>query len=447
MLAKIWTIAWKDQYLTFTDRNLLLIMIVTPLVLSAIIGSAFSGFLQSSGRDVPVRNIPIVIVNQDQGVTTGDQAINHGQTIVDLFVPPADMTEEQVNAENNALYDLTDAVAMDDPEAAQAAVRAGEATAAVIIPPEFSDHLTYRQDRQTLEPVTIEIYINESAPISANIIRSVITSISNQFVTGSITVAATMNALVEQAQADPSFGLQFLAASSSFNPDFSPAFDTSIVPIRIDQQTVTGEVAAFNPLAIFGSAQAIFFMTFTALGGALSVLEEKRDGTLDRLIVSPTPRIAILLGKLVGTFISCVFQVALLIIGLTLVGSLIAGELQFIWGNSIGLLILTILAVAFAASGLGALIASLMGNPEQGSIVTSIISLTFGVLGGAFFNVQTLPGLRELSRFTPNYWGVDAFTRLSLNQTDIGLNLLVLFAIGAVLFLIGGINFNRRMEV
>ncbi len=43
MLRKILTIAWKEVYLTFTDRNLLLIMILAPLAISAIVGMAFGG--------------------------------------------------------------------------------------------------------------------------------------------------------------------------------------------------------------------------------------------------------------------------------------------------------------------------------------------------------------------------------------------------------------------
>ena len=86
---------------------------------------------------------------------------------------------------------------------------------------------------------------------------------------------------------------------------------------------------------MFGSAQAIFFMLFTAMGGATSLLEERRDGTLQRLIVSPTPRIVILLGKLIGTFVTCVVQVTILIIALTIVGSILAGQVEFIWGSNL----------------------------------------------------------------------------------------------------------------
>lgn len=102
-----------------------------------------------------------------------------------------------------------------------------------------------------------------------------------------------------------------------FQPDFAPAYNPEFTPITIEQQTVTGEVATFNPMVYFGAAQAIFFMMFTAQGGATSLLAKRRDGTLQWMLVSPTPRMVILLGKLVGTLINCIVQLLLLFIFLS----------------------------------------------------------------------------------------------------------------------------------
>jgi len=74
MLNKIWQIAYKDLYITFTDRNLLILMLAAPLAIATIIGLAFGGL--SSGA--PIRDVPIAIVNQDAG--DGEQ--NFGQVFV-----------------------------------------------------------------------------------------------------------------------------------------------------------------------------------------------------------------------------------------------------------------------------------------------------------------------------------------------------------------------------
>lgn len=443
MLTKIWTITWKELYTTFTDRNLILIMIFTPLALATIIGAAFSGFINTS-NDVPVQDIPVAVVNLDTGTTVNGTSFNNGATIVNLLVPQDGKADP-----NNALQKLTKAETVSDADTARKAVDSGKYAAAIIIPADFSAKLTYSQGH-AIEPVSVEVYASPATPTSGAIIRSITESIVNGIATGNITVEATIETLIERAKSDPAFGLQFAASSASgaFKPDFAPAFGGSSNPISIQQQTVSGQAATFSPLVVFGSAQAIFFMLFTAMGSATSLLEERRDGTLQRLIVSPTPRMVILAGKLLGTFLTCVVQVTILIIALTIVGSILAGKVQFIWGSNILAVGLVIVAVALAASGLGTLVASLVRTPEQGNVIGGVISMVMGVFGGAFFGTSVLPAfVKPLTNLTVTYWGTDAFTKLAQNQTDIGTNLIVLFAMGIVLFVAGLVIFSRRLSV
>jgi ABC-2 type transport system permease protein len=441
MFAKVWAITWKELYTTFTDRNLILIMILTPLALATIIGAAFSGFINTS-NDVPVRDIPVAIVNLDQGVEANGNSVNNGDTFAGVFLPPASESD-------NPIVDLTNAEILKDADSARAGVDSGKYAAAIIIPADFSAKLTYSQDH-SIEPVSVEVYESAANPTSASIIRSIAESIVNTIATGNITVEATIETLIDQAKRDPAFGLRFaaLGASDSFKPDFAPAFSPGSSPVIIEQQTVTGQAATFSPLVVFGSAQAIFFMLFTAMGGANGLLEERRDGTLQRLIVSPTPRIVILLGKLIGTFLTCVVQVTILIIALTIVGSILAGQVQFIWGSNVLAVAAVIVAVALAASGLGTLVASLVRTPEQGNVVGGVISMAMGIFGGAFFGTAAFPAfMKPLTQLTVTYWGTDAFTRLAQNQTDIGANLIALAVMGVVLFAAGLVIFNRRMSI
>jgi ABC-2 type transport system permease protein len=438
MLSKILTMAWKEVYTVYTDRNLMLIMIATPLALVTIIGLAFGGFMGNDGNDVPIRDIPLAIVNLDEGSsgTAGDQ--NMGQVFVDLLVPGASLDQAQ------ALLDLTEAVTLDDPEAARAQVDAGELAAAVIIPADFTNNILFSPTNTTLSPSTIEVYANAGQPISANIVRSIVTSIGNQIATGNVTIAVTIGNLIERAQnSDLSFSAQLLM---NFDPQFDAAFDPASNPIQVEMQTVSGEPARFNPLVYFGAANAILFTLFTARGSANSLLEERKDGTLNRLIVMPTPRLVILLGKLIGTFLTCVVQLLLLFFFLTVIGSMIAGEPQFIWGRDPLAIFGVILAVALAAAGFGSLLTGLVRTAEQGDFIGSTIVLVMGVLSGTFFTVGNIPVLDTLRLFTLNHWGIEAFNKLSLNQTDIGLNLLALVVFGVVSFTFGLFAFNKRLE-
>ncbi len=436
MLSKIWTIAWKELYTTFTDRNLILIMIVTPLALATIIGLAFSNFINTSS-DVPVSDIPLAIVNLDQGADANGTTVNNGDIVVNIFLP-------EIHSSNDPIDTLTNAEKLDDAQTARQGVDTGKYAAAIIIPADFSQKLTYSQTH-SIEPVSVEVYASPASAISGTIIRSITESIVSQIATGNITIESTIQAIIET---NPIAALRLATAGDTLQEGFAPAFNPTSNPVGIEQQTVTGQAATFNPLVTFGAAQAVFFMLFTAMGGAASLLEEQRDWTLQRLIVSPTPRIVILLGKLIGTFITCVVQVTVLIIALTIVGSIIAGKLEFIWGSNIILLALMILAVALAASGLGSLVASLVRTPEQGNVIGGVISMAMAVFGGAFFGTNIFPpSLHVLTQLSLVYWGTDAFTRLAQNQTDIGTNLVALTVMGVVLFGAGLAVFNRRLNV
>ncbi len=442
-MSKILNIAWKELYITYTDRSLLLVMIVTPLALATIIGSAFSGMVGGGGNDIPVQNIPTAIVNLDAPTEFNGQTFSMGQTLVDLFTPSGDAAQDA----DNVLLALTDAAILSDAEAARAGVDDGTYSAAIIIPANFSQSLTVTQDNLSLNVAPVEVYTSRAAPVSASIIKAVTENIVSQFVTGGVTVAATIGELVERAQEDVGFGLQFAVGSANWQPDFAPAFTPDSQPITISQQTVSRQVATFNPLVAFGAAQALFFMIFTAIQSANSLLYERRDGTLQRLIASPTSRLTILLGKLLGALANCVVQVALLFFFLNIVGIVLSGRMQIIWGDNLLLVAAVIFAGSLAACGIGAVVTAIARTPEQVNIVGGLIAMFFGLFSGAFFDLRSLGDLAILGRATPNYWAVDAFTQLSLGQTAITTNLLVLLVIGAVTFVIGLGLFERRLNV
>ncbi len=147
-------------------------------------------------------------------------------------------------------------------------------------------------------------------------------------------------------------------------------------------------------------------------------------------------------GKLVGVLASVLFQMVVLVVALTAVGSLIEGRLTLIWGTNWLLLGLTILAAGVAVSGLGMLLAGVLKGIEQANVVGSVLNIGLGVLGGGF-GFQLPP---SVSGFSIIYWGRDAFDRLAAGHGDVTTNLLMLFGQGILMFVIGLTLFNRRFE-
>jgi ABC-2 type transport system permease protein len=473
-MAKAWVIAWKELRTRFTDRNLLLIMLAAPLAISTIIGLAFGGLGRNSS---PIRDIPVAVVNHDLG---NKQGIAFGAVLTDLLVtgelaaddvpaspdcPATTAGQSESDGQSVPLGDLINGWTFDRAaaealigqgqieapaadlgeesgldQAARSAVDNGLATAAVIIPAGFSEALaSLAMSNQESVPVEVQVYGNQGSGLTAGIVRSVVDSIVNQMASGNVAIGATMGELAARDPAslatlgDVDFGRLF---SCAFMPT-SDLIELVNQPVQPAQNSVAGAI-----LVAFGSAQAMFFALFTGQSGILSMYEERRTWTLQRLLISPTPRWSILTGKLIGVLTSVLAQLLMLVVALTLVGSLIAGKLTMIWGTNLPLLGLTLLAAAVSVSGLGMLLAGVLRGIEQANVVGSVLNIALGVLGGGF-GFQ-LP--RSIASFSIVYWGRDAFDMLAAGHGDIATNLLVLFGQGLIMFAIGLFLFNRRFE-
>ncbi|MFN2147235.1 MAG: hypothetical protein ACK2T2_02495, partial [Anaerolineales bacterium] len=148
-------------------------------------------------------------------------------------------------------------------------------------------------------------------------------------------------------------------------------------------------------------------------------------------------------GKLLGTFISVIIQLLLLMLALTLVGSLIEGHLVLIWGDNVISLLLVLLSASLAVSGLGMLLAGVIRTPEQAGVFGSVLNIGLAVLGGAF-GFQ-LPD--QISSVSLLYWGRSAFEALALNSGNVTTNVIVLAGQGVLMFAIGLFLFNRHFEL
>lgn len=460
-MRKVWAIAQKDIYGTFTSPGLLAIMFAAPLALATIISLAFGG---TGSGSVGISDVPVAIVNLDSG--DPDSGFNGGSIFVSAFVPPAedaavtaqdtgsgcpaDDSASTDSAAGVSLFDLTNAVELTDPDEARAGVDAGTYTAAIIIPADYSRSVVYSQNKREIAPVPIEVYGTAGRPITAGIIRSITESIANQIVVGYVSIAATIETTLASAPSALIGGMQATALGSSaaaqtaFACAFSPAYNT----ITIDQQTISqGGGTGFNLLVSFGSAQAVFFALFTASSAASTILEEKRNGTLQRIIVSPTSRITFMLGKLIGTYAQVLLQIAFLLIGFTVIGSLLEGRLNLLWGDDWVMLVLLVLTTALGAAGVGMIAAAVGRTPEQGQIIGSIIALFMGVMGGAFFNLAALGGFEIVTRLSIVRWGSEAFARLAAGNSDVLLNIVVLALLGAAFFGLSLYAFYRRQDI
>ncbi len=414
-MKKLFLIGFKDLTLMFRDRAALTFMLLAPFLLTVGMGFVTGRF---SGGSTGLSDIPVVIVNLDQQ--------DLGNALEDLF-----------NSED--LADLVEPAASSDPEAARRLIDDDQASAAIIIPAGFTDSIipkdesNFDQSFVESEPVQIEVYTNPSRPTGAGIIKSIVDEFISRVEEGRTSGMTSMVGLMQSGLLDP----QNLEAEA--RALFENVEETESTAITLKTNTEGTEAVEFDLLAYFAPGMALMFLMYTVSYGGRSILAERAQGTLPRLLITPTSNTQVLGGKVLGIFFMGVAQVGILILASTMF-------FQVQWGDALGVVTL-ILAAVFGATGWGMLITALARSPAQAGSTGSAVMLIFGILGGSFIELEQFPPfLQTISKITPNAWGLDGFTTLALGGTLKNLTepITALLIMGAGLFVIAVLIFNRN---
>lgn len=417
-MLKLFLIGIKDLRLIFRDRAALILMLVAPFLLTFGMGLVTGRF---SGSSSGISDIPVVIVNLDDGEL--------GKALVDLF-----------NSED--LAELVEPAIGSEPEAARLLVDEDEVAAAIIIPEGFSRSIIPQEEDFAAENPSgkeapqIELYANPTRPTSAGIIKSIVDEYISRIEEARISGETAIYQMVFSGRL-PMEQLQAAGEEMGQRLQNSPTDET--LAITINTSTAEGEEVEFDILAYLAPGMALLFLMYTVSYGGRSILAEKSQGTLPRLLVSPTTSTQILGGKVFGIFLTGVAQMLILIGGTSLL-------FQVKWGDALGVVLL-VLAAVFGATGWGLLITAFARTPGQVASIGSAIMLIFGILGGSFINLEQMPPLiQTLSRITPNSWALDGFTTLALGGTiaHLATPLTALLTMGLILFVVSVILFGQK---
>ena len=419
---KSWTIALKDTLIAFRDRNAILLMIVAPLLISLIMGAAFSNL---GGNASPISEIPLIIVNADEG----DLGENFVEIIASIDVETAEGSKSLFTASR-----------MKSKREAISKIELGEARGLIFIPADFTKELE-TAEKQAL---SIEIYTDPSAEISPAIIRGVVQRIVNGFNTVMIgdvvAVDQLLNVLDENPNPEVYANLENLEEIiAAENISFGES-EGAHERITVETKTL-GTSEEFDYMGYFVPSMSIFFLMFASFEGTRSILDEERDGTLHRLMTSPTSISEILLGKIGGTFLTGILQFTVLVVVSWLL-------FKVHWSDSLLALVLLTLATVISVTSLGAFMASFARNANQANILGTMLNLVFAVIGGNFLPTTAFPDwLTFISKLTINRWALDGFVSLASWHTtlaDIFPNIAVLLGMAMIYFGLATVLFKRR---
>jgi ABC-2 type transport system permease protein len=169
----------------------------------------------------------------------------------------------------------------------------------------------------------------------------------------------------------------------------------TVNPVTVeDVSTTTKQLSQTTYMA---AGMAVFFLFFTVSFGVSGLLEERRIGTMNRLLGAPIKPASIVVGKAITSFVlGLISMTALVIASTTLFGAH--------WGNPVGVALLVVSAI-FSATGILFVVAATAKTQDQAGSFQAIISLVLAFLGGTFFNVSQGGGLlATLSLITPHAW-------------------------------------------
>ena len=159
---------------------------------------------------------------------------------------------------------------------------------------------------------------------------------------------------------------------------------------------------------------AIMIVMFTAIFSTISIIEDRREGFLQGVLVAPVSRFAIVLGKVCGGTLLAVLQaIVFLAIGpaLALIGLSPTISTGLTWFN-LPIVIAYLGLVAFSLTALGYLIAWPMDSTHGFHAIMSVFLMPMWLLSGSFFPAPDTGWLAWVIRLNPLTYGTAGLRRL-----------------------------------
>jgi len=173
-----------------------------------------------------------------------------------------------------------------------------------------------------------------------------------------------------------------------------------------EREDVAGQSAAMNHVAYYAGAVAVLFLLFSSVHGAISVIEEKDSGILDRTLAGPGRMSAIVNGKALFLMAQGVVQIGVIFVIAWIVhGVDLPGHLP-LWA-------VTTVAASVAAAGMALVVALVCRTKRQAQTLANVAILILSALGGSMVPRFFMPPvLQTLGWLTPNTWALEAYTAI-----------------------------------
>lgn len=390
----------KDLKLFLHDKRSVILTFLLPVILITLFAFAYGSIGAYDGRSEPVR---LLVADLDR-THSSKEIINKIDSLEDIIVVVSDSIKSKE------------------------LVISGDYVCALIIYKGFQDSLEYGKT------TPIELVYDRSREMEIGILQqNLISTIMSS--TGGIIVNNSIERYLQNQFPDIDKSTRDSILKTAIKKDSNRLSVkwTSIVGEKND--TKLGLIQAV-------AGTAILMLLFSVAGVGTSILEEKENGTIKRLLYSPIKGSAILYSKMLFAFFISILQLTAMFLFAWIV-------LNMDMNVNIAGLILMIIATSFAVSSLGIFLAAIAKTRHQAHNLSTIIILVMSAIGGSMIPLFIMPAiLQKIALLSVNYWGIqgfyDLFWRL-LPLEEIMPKILVLIGIGVVMTLASIRLFKKRI--
>lgn len=375
-----------------------------------------------------------------------------GGETVDMRVVAADLDDSDASAAFLSALDANDGIAItpaDSSDAALDAVRRSAAVAAIIIPEGYG---AASQNPFAGQTATIQLAVDPSRAAEAGLIEGLVTAASFERIQTLFTDPGAMQDQVQTSladiQNDPNIApddrdtltsflnsLDTFMAQSSDSDALSGGAQQAFQPMEIERIDVarSTEGRLSNPFAVTFPQAITWGVIGAAAGFGISLVQERTRGTLVRLRMSPASVHAILAGKALACFVTCL-----------VVACILFALARFAFGvrpDSIPFLAIAVACVGFCFSGLMMCLACLGRTEASAGGIGWAVMLVFAMLGGAMVPLMMMPSwMQTVGSISPVKWSIYAMEGAiwrDFSAAEMAAPCAILLAIGAAAFFIG----------
>ncbi len=322
--------------------------------------------------------LPIVLFALMYGAFGGEESFHATANVVDL--------DGGVHARNlvdrlDALDEIT--VKERTLEDAEAALDRSAILMAVVVPAGFSATLDNGGAASLL--FKQRGHGGETGQIVAGMAQAV-----SQEMGGDIQARRLVNAALDGSEVTPEridAAIDAVSTRSLLNP-----------PVRVEARQLGGEPPDILDRMLPG--MVVMFLMFAVTLGAQTLVEERRIGTLERLMTTRLGVNQLFVGKFVSGVLRAMIQ-AIVLLSLAFIVLGIGDVVDFVE------LLLLSAFVAAAVSAVSLVIGAFARTRDQATWAAVVFTMFMTVFGGTFFDVSAGP-LSVLSKFTINGHAIDA---------------------------------------